>query len=122
MLSFGDGDEDTKLVERHSIHSYDLQRTFSEPDASRTSIRHRAMDVHLANARRGRPKTTKNSVCAVRTRPCQPAISIGRTRDSLQIATTDDAVSRLIAGHCDDSTCTCTGVLRFPTLPGAITR
>src|SRR4030095_6148134 len=33
MLSFGDGDEDTKLVECHPVHSYDLQRTFSEPGA-----------------------------------------------------------------------------------------
>src|SRR5262245_33017975 len=33
MLSFGDGDEDTKLVKCHPVHSYDLQRTFSEPGA-----------------------------------------------------------------------------------------
>src|SRR5262249_7432559 len=35
MLSFGDGDEHTKLVECHPVHSYELQRTFSDPRAKR---------------------------------------------------------------------------------------
>ena len=33
-----------------------------------------------------------------------------------------DLIVRLIAVHCDDLTCTCTGAPRSPTFPGAITR